>query len=70
MPIKKPMMPAKSPPTSMERISTTGSLAMFCDSRAETTAPVKAPMLMKPAWPSDSSPEMPTTRLSEMAMQA
>ena len=54
----------------MERMRTTGSLEMLCESRAETTAPVKAPTLMKPAWPSDSSPEMPTTRLSEMAMQA
>ena len=28
---------------------------------------MKAPTLMKPAWPSDSSPETPTTRLSETA---
>ena len=30
--------------------------------------PENAPTLMKPAWPSDSSPEMPTTRLSDTAM--
>ena len=30
--------------------------------------PVKAPMLMKPAWPRLSSPEMPTTRFRETAM--
>ena len=30
--------------------------------------PVKAPTLIKPAWPSDSSPSMPTVRFSEIAM--
>ena len=31
------------------------------------TTPVKAPTLMKPAWPSDSSPDTPTTRFSDTA---
>ena len=32
------------------------------------TMPANAPTDIKPAWPSDSSPRMPTVRLSEMAM--
>ena len=32
------------------------------------TMPANAPTDMKPAWPSDSSPRMPTVRLSEIAM--
>ena len=30
--------------------------------------PENAPTLIKPAWPSDNSPEMPTVRLSDTAM--
>ena len=32
------------------------------------TMPVKAPTDMKPAWPRDSSPRIPTVRFRETAM--
>ena len=38
-----------------------------CRAMAAVT-PVKAPMLIKPAWPRDSSPSTPTVRFREMAM--
>ena len=37
-------------------------------SRMEAVMPEKAPRLMKPAWPRDSSPKMPTVRFSDTAM--
>ena len=37
-------------------------------SQPDMMMPENAPTLMKPACPSDSSPEMPTVRFSETAM--
>ena len=38
------------------------------ESAIAAVTPVKAPTLIKPAWPRDSSPKIPTVRFSEMAM--
>ena len=43
-------------------------LGMACCRDMAATMPEKAPTLIKPAWPKDSSPEKPTTRFKDTAM--
>ena len=49
----------------IERSSLMMSLVIKEALRPETQTAVKAPIAIKPAWPSESSPEKPTTRLSD-----
>ena len=44
-----------------------GPKVMLCSSTLVTRMPVKAPTAMNPACPSESSPEIPTTRLRDTA---
>lgn len=70
MPTRKPMTPAATAPTAAERANSASSDSTPARaSMPATTTPVKAPTLMKPAWPSDSSPETPTTRFRDTARQ-
>ena len=70
MPIKTPAMPANTPPTIMDKRRRTVSFSSWKapSIQPEATMPENAPTLMKPAWPRLSSPDTPTTRLSETAM--
>ena len=63
-----PATAAIRPPTIMARISRSVGLGTPPARQAAATTPVKAPTLMKPAWPRHNSPEMPTTRFRETAM--
>ena len=63
----RPSIAATIEPTTMETISLKMSLAMTEDIRPETETAVNAPTAIKPAWPKESSPEKPTTRLSDKA---
>ena len=67
MPIKKPKIADTIAPIMMAIISLTIPLVMEPANKPEIHTPVKAPMHIKPAWPKDSSPEMPTTKLSKNA---
>ena len=68
MPTKKPMMPATTAPTTADpaKSKSSDSTPMRAKHPA-TITPVKAPTLMNPACPSESSPETPTTRLRDTA---
>ena len=70
MPISAPSTPAITPPAMMASTSRTSvfSTAKPFSSQPLITAPVYAPMLMKPAWPRLSSPLKPMTRFSDTAM--
>ena len=65
-----PATPAATPPATMAMTRRRASFSTWkpLSSQPETTMPVKAPTLMKPAWPRDSSPEMPMTRFREIAI--
>ena len=63
-----PAIAAQMPPITIETASCTGSGAPVPDRQVAATMPENAPTDMKPAWPSDSSPRMPTVRLSDTAM--
>ena len=66
MPIRNPAIPARTAPT---RILTKSLAGFDAPPIAELTmTAVNAPTDIKPACPSESSPEIPTTRLSETAM--
>ena len=62
------MMAAKTAPTAIAMARRSGALAMTPWSDTAAVVPMNAPTLIKPAWPSDSSPITPTVRLSETAM--
>ena len=62
------MMAAKIAPMTIAMARRSGALAMTPCSDTAAVVPMKAPTLIKPAWPSDSSPITPTVRLSEIAI--
>ena len=66
--MRNPASAAQAAAMTKLRTSSTGTLETAPLSMVTATMPVKAPTLMKPAWPRDSSPEIPTTRLRETAM--
>ena len=62
------MTPAATAPATAESAKSRRSLSTPKRVRHPATmTPVKAPTLMKPACPSDSSPDTPTTRFSDTA---
>ncbi len=67
MPMSTPTSAAAAVPASSAsvRVSQPGRTSL---QHTERNAPVKAPTLIKPAWPRLSSPKMPTVRFSETAM--
>ena len=69
IPVSRPATAATRPAMASDRKKRSGSEPTLPCSSDAATAPENAPTLMKPACPSDSSPEMPTTRLSEMVRQ-
>ena len=64
----KPTMAAKKAPTTRARTIRARSLGMADWRLMAAMMPEKAPTLIKPAWPRDSSPRMPTVRFREMDM--
>ena len=68
MPISRPTIAASSAPlvSAMIRIQVSGMPEPL--SAEAITVPVKAPMLMNPACPRESSPSTPTVRFSDSAM--
>ena len=62
----KPTMAAKKAPTTRATIIRTRSFGTADCRLMAAMMPEKAPTLMKPAWPRDSSPRMPTVRFREM----
>ena len=69
MPMRMPASAAAAPAMTMDSSRRSIVDSTTPASAEAATTPVKAPTLMKPAWPSESSPDTPTTRLSEIAMQ-
>ena len=61
-------MPPMMPPTSMDRARRRGAKGITLCRAMEVTMPEKAPRLIKPAWPRDSSPRMPTVRFRATAI--
>ena len=62
-----PATDAMSAPKSIDMIRMAGSNDMLCSSMRDMSMPLNAPTAINPACPSDSSPEIPTTRLSDTA---
>ena len=63
-----PAAAAKTAPTRMAITSRAGAEGMDAWRPWAAMTPEKAPTLIKPAWPRDSSPRMPTVRLRDTAM--
>ena len=61
-------MPAKIAPTISAQTRRSVGEATRSLSASAVVVPMNAPTLMKPAWPSDSSPSTPTVRFSEIAI--
>ena len=55
-------------PTTRASTTRTSSLDTEADRLMEVMMPEKAPTLIKPAWPRDSSPRMPTVRFRDTDM--
>ena len=68
MPMRKPTSAAKRAPTIIPTMRRTGPESTFRLSATAAVTPVKAPTLIKPAWPRESSPSTPTVRFREMAI--
>ena len=68
MPMRKPSTAAITAPNTMARARRRGEKPTLPWRAMAKAEPAKAPMLMKPAWPRLSSPEMPTTRFRDRAM--
>ena len=64
-----PATAAITAPTTMASASRATSPAPVKPRLMEAMMPEKAPTLMKPAWPRDSSPRIPTVRFRDTAMQ-
>ena len=65
------MRPPRAPaaePTAIDRASRRGAAGTMPWSRMEVTMPENTPRLIKPAWPRDSSPKMPTVRFRDTAI--
>ena len=64
----KPTMAAKKAPATRAMTIRTRSLGTADWRLMAVMMPEKAPTLMKPAWPRDSSPRTPTVRFRETDM--
>jgi len=66
--MRKPTKAANRAPTIIPTIKRTGPEETWFPSATAAVTPVKAPTLINPAWPRESSPSTPTVRFRETAM--